>query len=150
MRFGGRKLRRAAFWYLDSEALAVAVIAKGRHEPELETCAGLRRPTVPMPLFAPGILELARATGACSLPSVAALGTNHSHIVAIAQISHVGDQSHFAGSELRGNEHSEYSEQTTTDVPKKSAPIITRISEKEMIGSSQRLSMISRVEKQAE
>jgi hypothetical protein len=74
--------RRAAFWWLASEVMAVAVLARTRHEPQLEACAVSRRPqSWTSGSFAPGFLELLHAVDGVRLCHVAALGSEFVQLV---------------------------------------------------------------------
>ncbi|MFT4570221.1 MAG: hypothetical protein ACI8TX_001658 [Hyphomicrobiaceae bacterium] len=95
-----RQSRRAAFWLLGAERISVCVLRRERDEPYLEACAGIRSSQrLDGMSFTPGILELARAVEAFSLPCVAALGAEFARLVpfADAEPAAEGDTSRVIG-----------------------------------------------------
>ncbi|HEY2776112.1 MAG TPA: hypothetical protein VGK20_18875 [Candidatus Binatia bacterium] len=67
------RARRATFWYLASDRIVAAVVARAEREPLLEACAASYSPPVAGSLFAPGVLEIAWVLGCEKAWHVAAL-----------------------------------------------------------------------------
>ncbi|MFN2376365.1 MAG: hypothetical protein ABR538_07490 [Candidatus Binatia bacterium] len=77
------RARRAVFWYLGSDRIVAAVVARGEREPVLEACAASYSAAIDGSRFAPGLLEIAWVLGCEDQAHVAALAAPYCRLESI-------------------------------------------------------------------